>query len=121
MNNETKPAADQRRFEDALHLSLPKSARVVWMEQMPGLDDMIRAKIELDRTDLVSLLQQLDVDLDELRPGASRLGADKGQWNPRSIPAIRSVQLALPNSHFRNVGVVESGQHVTLFVMQHGT
>lgn len=109
------------QLERELELSLPKGARVIYAERQSGSDPMVRATLDMTEIDFQALLGRLDISNDDLRPGAGRLGADRGEWTPHATPGIRSVQKPLKNARFLNLGASESGQRVTLFVMLHGT
>lgn len=100
---------------------LPRSMRVLHFEQQSGVDDMLRAKLQMSRSDFESIAPRLPVTLDSMSQGAGRLGADTGAWDPHKTGGIRSGQAALGGARFINVGVAEHGDLVTLFVMEHGT
>lgn len=117
----TDHAADRAELQAQLGFALPETARIVWRENQQGMDAMLRVKLEMTRSAFDKLAATVPIVEQDLRPGAGRLGRDKGDWNPHSTPGVRSTQLALPDSNFMNVGVAEANGLVTVFIMRHGT
>lgn len=117
----TDHVADRAELQAQLGFALPETARVVWREHQQGMDAMIRVKLEMTRSAFEQLAASVPIVEQDLRPGAGRLGRDKGEWNPHSTPSIRSTQLALPDANFMNVGVAEANGLVTVFITRHGT
>lgn len=114
-------SSDKTAIESVLGFPLPNDARVLLLERESGLDDMLRAKIEIPRSSFNGVAPSLPVQLNAMRRGPGRLGADHGSWNPRSEQDLRTGQVGRPGGRFLNLGFVESNDHVTLFVMEHGT
>jgi hypothetical protein len=107
--------------EQVLRISLPADTEILLFERESGLDDMLRAKIEMSRTSYLTLAQRLPVPVASMTRGAGRLSADNGAWNPRSTPHLISGQVARAEGRYLNVGVAESSERVTLFIVEHGT
>lgn len=112
---------DRAAIEKVLGFDLPESAQILMLDRQVGIDDMLRAKIEMPRSSFDAVAQRLPVPLDGMSSGPGRLSADKGLWNPRSTPHIKSGQVARPGGRFVNIGVAQSDERVTLFVVEHGT
>ena len=114
-------AVSRTELQQQLGFTVPEEARIVWRDQQQGIDSMIRVKLEMSRSTFNALAQEIPLLEQDLRPGAGRLGRDKGDWNPHSVPGIRSTQLSLPDARFMNVGVAEMNDVVTVFIMCHET
>lgn len=114
-------SATRMAVERLLGSPLPKTAKVVVYEQQSGMDDMQRVRLDLSKSDYADIAARLPVSADAMSPGAGRLGADRGRWDPHATKGIRSGQSALAGGRFVNVGVAEHGDRVTLFIMEHGT
>jgi hypothetical protein len=112
---------DRAAIENVLGFDLPESAQILLVDREAGMDDMLRAKIEMPRSSFDALAHRLPVPLHQMNSGPGRLSADKGLWNPRSTQHIKSGQAARPGGRFVNIGVAQSDQRVTLFVVDHGT
>jgi hypothetical protein len=112
---------DRAELQEQLGFALPETARIVWRESQQGMDTMLRVKLEMTRSTFDKLAASMPIVEQDLRPGAGRLGRDKGEWNPHSTPGIRSTQLSLPDANFMNVGVAEANGLITVFIMRHGT
>lgn len=113
--------SDRRAIEKVLGFALPADARLILVERSSGLDDMLRAKIELSASSFDALAQTLPMSLDAMTPGPGRLGSDKGLWNPRATPGIKAGQIARPGGRYLNIGVAADNGRVALFMMEHGT
>jgi hypothetical protein len=113
---------DRALLEKELGFALPADARVLLVEQESGMDDMVRAKLQMSEAAFEQLEPSLPVRADAMTRGAGRLGTDKGEWNPHATPGLRSGQAPLPGSRYMNVGVARGdGGQVTVFIMSHGT
>lgn len=119
---ERSPTVDLDTLSRELQLSLPKGTRVLGVDRESGIDDMVRAKVEVSRDDLAQMLAPLPLTTDKFRAGAGRLGSDGGFWNPHATPGIRYAQMRLSGGRALHVGYADAGQdRVVLFLMNHGT
>jgi|GEM_PF-5825914 len=114
-------STDKDAIEKVLGFVLPDDATVLLIERESGIDDMLRAKVEMSRVSFMSLAPRLPVPMTSMTRGPGRLSADKGDWNPRGTPGVKSGQVALAAGRYLNIGVAESSERVTLFVLEHGT
>lgn len=113
--------SDNEVVTKVLGFALPADAKIVLIERESGIDDMLRVKVEMSRASFTEVAQHLPVPATRMTRGAGRLSADKGEWNPRATPGVKSGQIARAEGRYLNIGVAESNDRVTLFVMEHGT
>ena len=105
-----------------LMVPLPSDARVLGVERQSGLDDMVRAKVEMSRAAFDRILAQLPMARASFSRGKGRLGADHGFWNPGATPDIRYAQAPLAEGRVLHVGYADSSHdRVVLFIVNHGT
>jgi hypothetical protein len=105
-----------------LQVSLPNGTRILGVDRESGIDDMVRAKLEVSREDFDELMASIPLMADKFIAGAGRLGSDGGFWNPRATPGIRYAQRRLPGGRALHVGYADAGQgRVVLFLINHGT
>lgn len=119
---ERSTSVDLDALSRDLQITLPKDVRVLGLSRESGIDDMVRAKLEVSREEFEQMRSSLPMTLEGFRPGAGRLGADSGFWAPHATPGIRYAQVRLPEGRALHIGYAETGQgRVVLFVMNHGT
>jgi hypothetical protein len=119
---ERSTSVDLDALSRELQVALPKNTRVLGVNREHGIDDMVRAKIEVSRDDFNQMLSSLSLTLDKFRSGVGRLGADAGFWDPHATPGVRYAHTRLSGGRALHVGYAETGQaRVLLFVMNHGT
>jgi hypothetical protein len=100
---------------------IPPEAVVLGVDRQEGMDDMVRAKIEVSRSDFAKLAAALPMSEESFSRGPGRLGSDSGFWNPRSTSGVRSAQVVLPNGRALHVGFADGkADTVLVFVMNHG-
>jgi hypothetical protein len=122
MKQSTRNGADDlKALGQELGVSLPPDAKIVGVDRQAGMDDMIRAKVELSPGSFASIADQLPVKGEQLTRGPGRLGADHEFWNPHATPGVRSGQVQLPGARVLHIGLAEYPDKVVLFVLNHGT
>jgi hypothetical protein len=105
-----------------LQVSLPIRTRILGVDRESGIDDMVRAKLEVSHQEFDQILASLPLTTDTFRATAGRLGSDAGFWNPHATQGIRYAQTRLPGGRALHVGYADAGQgRVVLFLMNHGT
>lgn len=111
-----------RALSAELGISLPPGTRVLLLERQAGMDDLVRAKLQMSRAAFEQLSPRLPVKDPDLRPGAGRLGTDHERWDPHATAGLRSGQAPLAGARYLTLGVADGGgEQVTLFVVNHGT
>jgi len=122
MNTPSKNEVDLDALAKELGVALPPTTRVLGVDRQEGRDDMVRAKLEVPKTDFEEAGNRWPIDLEKLRPGVGRLGVDRGFWNPSQYQELRSASAIVEGARGLHVGVASSGEGpVIVFVINHGT
>lgn len=118
----TAPEPDLHSLAAELGIPLPPDTRVLWLERQAGVDDLVRAKLQMSRSAFEQLSLQLPIQDKDLRAGSGRLGTDHGGWDPHATGGLRSGQAPLAGARYLTLGVAADGDgQVTLFVVNYGT
>jgi hypothetical protein len=106
-----------------LGLSFPEGTTVVGIERQEGMDDMLRAKLQMSAEAARRFLEHAPVRSDAFRPGVrGLLGADKDWWDPHQAKRLRSGQANLDGARVLNIGVDEARPDaVVVYIVNHGT
>ena len=120
MNKSSESVTDLGR---ELHVTFPPSTRVIGVERENGMDDLVRAKVQIAEGDWSQFLGTTPIKSDSFRPGPRGfLGQDHGFWDPHQAAGLRSAQAILPGQRALNVGVTTpSDGKLTLYIVNHGT
>jgi hypothetical protein len=106
-----------------LGVKLPPSARLIGVARESGMDDLVRAKFEINADELDGFLASTPVDPQSMRPGGRGfLGPDEGFWDPRQARSLRTGQALIAGARALNIGVAEGGAKIAvLYIVNHGT
>ena len=105
-----------------LGMSLPASIRVLGVERQEGMDDIVRAKLEMPRAVFEANAKSLPLEPSKLRPGVGRLGTDRGFWNPGHYQDIRSGSAMREGARAFHLGIASRPDDtVVVFIVSHGT
>ena len=104
-----------------LGVKLPTSTRVLGVDSEAGIDDIVRAKVEISTEHLAGFLAATAIPHFE-EADADLLGPDREFWDPHKAAKLRVGDVQLPNARFLVVAIDASRPHVAvLYVMNHGT
>jgi hypothetical protein len=107
-----------------LTLAFPPGTRLVGVLRDSGMDDSVRAKLEMDGADFPKFLASTSIRVESLVPGAGgRMGPDRDFWDPHRAKGLRTAQVIRPGEEHRvlNVGVAEAGSGlVAVYIVEHG-
>ena len=113
------PSVDE--LSARLGVRLPEGTRVLGVDSETGIDDLVRAKVEISKAHLTSFLattaiprfEQVDADI---------LGPDREFWDPHKASNLRVGDVQLPNARFLVVAIDEGRPQVAvLYLINHGT
>lgn len=122
MKTDHAQSTDLNSLSKELGIPLPQGTKVLWVDHQSGMDDMVRAKLQLTRAAFDEIVPRLPIGESSLRAGPGRLGTDIESWNPHGTPGLRSGSVALEGGRFLLLGIAEDGAgQVTMFVANHGT
>ena len=122
MDTKKDKAMDLASLEKELGVPLPKDAKLLWVDHQSGMDDLVRAKLQISRAAFDQIAPRLPIQESQLRKGPGRLGTDTGAWNPHQVPGLKSGSVALEGARFLHLGLADDGAGgLTLFIVNHGT
>jgi hypothetical protein len=93
---------DLKECSSKMHITFPKSTRALKISKVTGgPDDGIFLKIEIDRTDLDSLIKHSPfADLKLRSDRRSVLNESLSWWDPDSVRNYRSAEARLPDAEY---------------------
>jgi hypothetical protein len=113
---------DPTQLSRELSLLLPPTTKVLGIQRERGIDDMIRAKLEMNTADWRQLLSVAPFrEQDMSSENRAYLGRDSGWWDPGAAKGLKAVQVVLPGPRALNVGVAPGSGTVIVYVVNHGT
>jgi hypothetical protein len=123
MNARNEAPESLARLSTELGLEFPPSTRLVGVLRSSGMDDAVRAKLEIGAAEFPSFLERTQIDSASLRPGTrGMLGPDRDFWDPHKSKSLRTGQVSRPNARALNLGFDDSrGDLVVAYLMEHGT
>jgi len=109
------------QLSEKLCVSFPAGADVIGIETQNGMDDMIRARVAIDRDALPAFQEACPVPAALMEGGTGALlGSGPPWWAPSA--SARVGQKALPGARALHVGIDDQGQaKVDIYVVNHGT
>jgi hypothetical protein len=123
VSRETKPApASLDELAREVGVTFPASARLIGFNRENGMDDYLQFKVEIDARDLPKFQASSPIPEEAMEAGeGALLGPDQGFWDPHRARNLRTGQKSLPNARALNIGAVERGAKVSLYIVNHGT
>ena len=108
-------------LSDELALKLPANTQILGVERQQGMDDMVRTKLRLTRTDFEQFRASVPVPEDVMEDDAGALlGPGPAWWKP---PANARVgQAPVGNGRVLHLGIEDAGSgNVIVYLVNHGT
>lgn len=100
----------------------PASAKLIGVHREQGMDDLIAVKVEMPAAEWPAFLARTPIEPALFAPGEQGLlGPDRDFWDPHQAKGLRAAQALLPQRRTLNVGYVERGAVVVVYVVNHGT
>jgi hypothetical protein len=112
---------DISRLGTRLGISLPPGTRILGVTAESGIDDLLRAKLEMPIASLEKFLASTGIPhFEHVEPDF--LGPDEGFWDPHRAKGLRCGDVQLPGSRFLTIAVDESRPGIAvIYAMNNGT
>jgi len=120
-NSTPRPENQASALSQELGVPIPQDTKVLGVKRESGMDALVRVKLLVPSPSRDQFLAALPLRQEAFRPGAGRLGADEGFWNPHATPKIRSATKALPGGQYLLMGLAEGAEGTVVFLAKHGT
>jgi hypothetical protein len=112
---------DIQHLGTRLGISLPPGTRILGVTSESGIDELLRAKLEMPIASLEKFLASTGIPHFET-VGPDFLGPDEGFWDPHRAKGLRCGDVQLPGSRFLTIAVDESRPGVAVvYAMNNGT
>ena len=114
-----------QQYQKVMHLTFPAGTRGLnAREATGGPDDMLYLKVEIDREELDSFLEDSPFADANLRSDQKFVGNEKGQtwWRPDDVKTYKSAQVFLPQGEVLNILLdFDQEKKVVIYLMWHET
>jgi hypothetical protein len=110
-------------WEAKLGVEFPASAKALGLETMSGMDDAVRIKVEMSRTDYPAFLESTSIPQEEIDESRRfHLGPDNDWWDPSRPSSLPTGQVILENSSVLNVGAdLSDSEKAVVYIFWHQT